>query len=371
MKLMQKTSPDILHDWMAIHLIPGLGNVLIKNLLDNFGSPDKIFKASISDLIEIDGISHKTANKIKNREYTSDPIKEVKRVEKAGIRIITYSDPAYPKKLRDIYDPPMLLYLKGKDIPVNQTFISVVGSRNPTQYGLRAAEKIGQGLARRGLGVASGMARGIDSAAHWGCLSGLGFTIAILGTGIDVLYPKSNNKLFQQIIRKGAVVSEFPVGTPPEPKNFPIRNRIIAGLSDGVAVVEATKNSGSLITASLALDQGREVFAVPGSINSFKSTGCHFLIKQGARLIENSDDIIEEIGLNHIYTPKTDTFKQKPCPPMEESEKSLYDIIGDYPIHIDQVVRQGNLKPEEASSILMRMELKGIIKQLPGKMFVR
>ncbi len=176
----------------------------------------------------------------------------------------------------------------------------------------------------------------------------------------------------QQIIQKGAVISEFPLGTQPEPKNFPIRNRIISGLSRGVVVVEATKNSGSLITASLALDQGREVFAVPGSIHSFKSTGCHLLIKQGASLIENSDDVLDELGLNYEFASRKDTFEEEELlPPMGQPEKAIYDIIGDYPIHIDQIARQGNLEPGKTSSILMKMELKGIIRQLPGKMFVR
>jgi DNA processing protein len=215
------------------------------------------------------------------------------------------------------------------------------------------------------------MARGIDSAAHWGCIGGRGFTLAVLGTGIDTIYPKSNKKLFEQIIERGAVISEFPLGTPPEPKNFPIRNRIISGLSLGAVVVEATKKSGSLITAFLALEQGREVFAVPGSINSFKSRGCHLLIKQGAKLIENADDILDELGLNYEYAPKTDTFKELPPAPMDALEKAIFEIIGDYPIHIDQIARQGKMEPGEASSLLMKMELKGIVKQLPGKMFVR
>jgi len=357
--------------WLALQMTPGLGNVACKNLLDKFDRPEEIFQASISDLTEVEGVRNEAARNIVNMELPIDPSKELKRVEECGARIIPFLDPSYPVALREIHDPPILLYLKGKDIPKKAVFIGVVGSRHPTPYGVKSAEKIGQGLGRRGLGVVSGMARGIDSAAHWGCLAGRGFTIAVLGTGIDITYPASNKKLADKIIREGAVISEFPLGTPPEPKNFPIRNRIISGLSQGVVVVEATKKSGSLITASLALEQGREVFAVPGSIHSFKSTGCHFLIKQGARLIENSDDILDELGLNYDYAPKTDTFKEGPLPHMDESEKAVFDLIGDYPVHIDQISRQGNLPPGKAASILMRMELKGIIRQLPGKMFVR
>jgi DNA processing protein len=319
-------------------MVPGLGNIACRNLLDKFGTPENIFQANISDLREVDGVRKEVTKKIANREFLAEPLEELRRVEKCGARIITYTDPIYPKALKEIYDPPAVLYVKGKDIPYNATFVAVVGSRNPTPYGLKSAEKIGQGLARRGLGVVSGMARGIDSAAHWGCLGGRGFTIGVLGTGIDVIYPKSNKKLMQQIIQKGAVISEFPLGTQPEPKNFP----------------------------------GREVFAVPGSIHSFKSTGCHLLIKQGASLIENSDDVLDELGLNYEFASRKDTFEEEELlPPMGQPEKEIYDLIGDYPIHIDQIARQGNLEPSEASSILMRMELKGLIRQLPGKMFVR
>jgi DNA processing protein len=357
--------------WLALQMTPGLGNVACKNLIDKFDSPEQIFKASLSELTEVEGVRNEAARNIVEMKLATDPSTELRRVEESGARIIPFLDPGYPVALREIHDPPILLYLKGKNIPQNAIFIGVVGSRHPTPYGIKSAEKIGQGLGRRGLGVVSGMARGIDSAAHWGCLAGRGFTIAVLGTGIDITYPASNKKLADKIIQEGAVISEFPLGTPPEPKNFPIRNRIISGLTKGVVVVEATKKSGSLITASLALEQGREVFAVPGSIHSFKSKGSHFLIKQGARLIENSDDILDELGLNYDYAPKTDTFKEGPLPHMDESEKAVFDLIGDYPLHIDQISRQGNLPPGKAASILMRMELKGIIRQLPGKMFVR
>jgi DNA processing protein len=357
--------------WLALHLIPGLGNIAFKNLLDHFEEPEQIFNAGLSDLMAVDGVRQTVARNIIGRGYTADPEKILKQVEKLEARILLYSDPDYPRMLRLIHDPPMGLYIKGKEIPHNLSHLAIVGSRNPTSYGLKAAEKIGQGLARRGLSVVSGMARGIDSAAHWGCLNGRGFTVAVIGTGIDRVYPSSNQKLFHQITQKGAVISEFPLGTPPEPKNFPIRNRIISGLSRGVVVVEATKKSGSLITASLALDQGREVFAVPGSINSFKSVGCHFLIKQGAGLIENSDDIMDQLGLNYPYAPKKDTLKETPIPPMEPSEEAIFSIISDYPTHIDQIAKQSNLEPSDVSSILLRMELKGMITQLPGKMFVR
>lgn len=368
---MGRTWSDSRCGWVALHLIPGLGNVACKKLLERFGSPEGIFRAKGSELMSVQGVRPGVARKIANREYTSDPEQTLRIIEETGARLIPYGDRGYPSPLKEIHDPPVLLYVRGQEIPIGLTFIAVVGSRNPTHYGFRAAQELAQGLARRGVGVVSGMARGIDAAAHWGCLEGLGFTIAVTGTGIDVVYPASNRKLFEKIVQKGAILSEFPPGTPPEPKNFPIRNRIISGISRAVLVVEATRKSGSLITAASALDQGRDVFAVPGSINSFKSTGCHFLIKQGAGLIENADDVLEQLGLNFPHAPKRDTFSEQIPPPMEAIEKRIYDLIGDYPLHIDRIVRLANMGPAEIASVLMKMELKGMIRQLPGKMFVR
>jgi len=357
--------------WLALVMIPGLGNIALKRLLERFREPEGIFKASLVELCEVEGIREEIARCIVKKRPSGDPDKELRKAEDHGARILTYTDPTYPGLLREIHDPPMVLYIKGRDIPDNRTFIAVVGSRNSTSYGQKAAEKIGQGLARRGLGVVSGMARGIDSSSHWGCLEGKGLTIAVLGTGVDIVYPPSNRKLYDRIAEKGIIISEFPMGSPPMPNNFPIRNRVISGLCRGTVIVEATKNSGSLITASLALEQGRELFAVPGSINSFKSMGCHYLIKQGACLIENADDILEALGMNYPSVPKTDTFRERTPDGMDDAESALYNIIGDYPVHIDQIARDGKMTPGEVSSLLMKMELKGIIRQLPGKMFVR
>jgi DNA processing protein len=365
------SQPDKLEDWLALHLIPGLGNLTFKKLLDRFGSPAQVLRSGTRELLEVEGLRREIARRIVKKEFSADPSKVLRSLEKWDAKILTFGNPAYPASLREIHDPPMVLYLRGGLIPQNFSFVAVVGSRNPTSYGLRAAENLAQGLARRGTGIVSGLARGIDSAAHWGCLSGHGFTVAVLGTGIDTVYPASNKKLFDEIARMGTLISEFPLGTPPEPKNFPIRNRIISGLGKGVIVVEATMNSGSLITASMALEQGREVFAVPGSIQSFKSRGCHFLIKQGAKLVENSDDVLDELGLNYTFAPKTDTFKTPLSPPTDEWERKVYELVGDYPIHIDEIAREGKLEPSVVSAALMRMELKGIIRQLPGKFFVR
>jgi DNA processing protein len=357
--------------WIALSGIKGIGNVTFKNLLSRFGDPEKIMEASKSELSDVNGLRKETIQDIINRRFEIDPENELKKTESYGARIVTYNDPEYPAPLRDIHDPPMIIYMKGADIPQNKIFIAIVGSRNATHYGLKVAEEFGQGLARRGIGIVSGMALGIDAESHWGCLTGKGFTVAVLGNGIDIIYPKNNRKLYEKIIENGTVISENPMGTSPSPSNFPQRNRIISGLARGVLVVEATKNSGSLITASIALDQGKDVFAVPGSIESYKSRGCHFLIKHGAMLVENADDIMEGLGMNYPGMSKTDTFIKRILPDMNDIETAVFNILGDYPMHIDEIQKQGNIASGELSGTLTKMELKGIIKQLPGKMFVR
>lgn len=359
--------------WLALYMIPGLGNAVLKRLIDTYGDPETVFQAGSAELMRLEGMRKEIAAKITSRGLDREAEGEIKRAEACHARILAYTDPSYPAFLREIYNPPMVLFVRGKEIPLQTTFVSVVGSRNPTHYGRKAAEKIALGLARRGAGVVSGLARGIDAAAHSGCLMGNGFTIGVLGTGIDVVYPESNKALFERMEENGAIVSEFLTGTHPEPKNFPIRNRIISGLSRGTVVVEATLNSGSLITASLALEQGRDVFAVPGSIDSFKSTGTHFLIKQGARLIENADDILAEFGFfGRGAAGQSDTTPiGRPSRDLDELEKKVYEAIGDYAIHMDDIVRLAAMDAGKVAGILMKMELEGMVRQLPGRMFVR
>ncbi len=295
-------------------------------------------------------------------------------MEQCGATLVPYSDPAYPALLREIQYPPMLLYLKGGPIAAERLLIAVVGSRNATHYGLRAARSLGAGLAENGVGVVSGLALGIDAAAHEGCLGAGGFPVAVLGTGIDVAYPATNRRLLARVVESGAVLSEFPTGTPPEPKNFPVRNRIISGLSRAVVVVEATRKSGSLITAGFALDQGREVMAVPGSIESFKSTGTHRLIKQGAKLVENTADILEEVQPFSGRLPAGAGEGPEPAPPspkLNAREREVYEIVGDYPLHVDEIVRLGQLEPALVLSTLLGLELRALVSQLPGRMYVR
>ena len=358
--------------WLALYMIPGLGNVVLRRLFEKFLDVNAIFEASFFDLMGVKGLKKGIARKILERALLERAEKEISKAERTGAKVLTYQDPAYPVLLREIHNPPMVLFVKGREVPLEQTFVGLVGSRNPTHYGLKAAERISMALAKRGAGVVSGLARGIDSSAHRGCLRGGGFTIGVLGTGIDVVYPRSNQKLFDQMVEEGVVLSEFPMGTSPEPRNFPIRNRVISGLARGVAVIEATRKSGSLITAALALEQNREIFALPGSVDSFKSTGTHWLIKQGARLIENADDILDELWfLKQRAGVKKEREAPLPKGKMDSVERTLYDIIGNYPIHIDQIARTGAMDAGQVASVLLKMELNGTIRQLPGKMYVR
>ena len=363
------------HDCLALSMIHGLGNRTFKHLMDKFGSASAIFKAGLSDILTVKGIRKDVAQRIVDRKFVSDPEKEMLKIEKAGIRIVTCNDPEYPCLLKEISYPPVLLFCKGKKIPNDKISIGVVGSRNATSYGRKTAENIGYGLGKRDTVVVSGLALGIDSAAHIGCLRAKGFTVAVLGTGLDQVYPSSNKRLMEQISNSGTVISEFPMGTRPEPRNFPIRNRIISGMSRGIVVVEATKKSGSLITARLALEQNRDVFAVPGSINSFKSTGTHFLIKQGAKLVENAEDILEDFDF-YTDTPNPSGARQNNISAqtlpeeMTEEEQAVYTLIDNYPVHIDNIVRASHMEPGKVLSILMKMELDGYITQLPGRMFV-
>ena len=285
---------DKIRYWLALKSIAGIGNVVFLALIDTFGTLEAVFSASAAELQKITGITKKAAAGIAAFKDWDIINKDLAALEKAGINIITLQDSLYPPKLLEIYDRPPFLYVKG-NLKKDDIDIAIVGSRLASTYGKYTTERISRELALRGVTVVSGMARGIDSAAHQGALTARGRTIAVLGTGLDIIYPPENKKLFAAIGENGAVVSEYPLGTPPLASNFPARNRIISGMSYGVVVVEAGEKSGSLITARLALEQGREVFAVPGTIDSAGSRGTNKLIKQGAKLIENTDDILEEI----------------------------------------------------------------------------
>jgi DNA processing protein len=367
---------DFLKYWIALKSIAGVGNINFPALVDKFGSLPAIFAAPVSKLNEIPGISKNIAAAIVGFNNWGKVKAELELIDKNDIKIITYQDELYPAKLMNIYDRPPFLYVRG-NLNKDDINIAVVGSRLASTYGKYTTEKISRELALKGLTIVSGMARGIDSVAHRGALTARGRTIAVLGSGLDVIYPPENKKLFTDIIQNGAVISEFPPGTPPRSANFPTRNRIISGMSYGVVIVEAGEKSGSLITARLALEQGREVFAVPGSIDSAGSRGTNKLIKQGAKLIENTDDILEEIfpqfdGTIVLKPPSVSNAEvpaAKPAETLSAVNQKIIDSISDSRIHIDDLISSTGLSSADILGALTTLELKGIVQQHPGKFF--
>jgi DNA processing protein len=370
--------------WVALKWVEGVGNVGFKALLEAFGTPQKVFEAPLSMIKAVPGIGDKTAPQIKSFKDWKKVEKELEFADRTCVSIVTSQDPLYPSQLLSTYDYPAFLYVKGhlKEDDVN---VAVVGSRTASTYGKFTTERLCRELVLRGITVISGLARGIDSAAHRGALSGKGRTIAVLGCGLDVVYPPENEKLFTEISLQGALISEFPFGTPPNAPNFPARNRIISGISLGVVVVEASEKSGSLITARIALEQGREVFAVPGSIDSSGSRGTNKLIKQGAKLIENVEDILEEILPQVTRAPKLVKPDQRQKQPddqqkiltsspdlvLKETEKTVWQVLSQKPVHIDQIITSTGLTAHEVLVILLNLELQGLIEQKPGKTYMR
>ena len=370
--------------WVALKWVEGVGNVGFKALLEAFGTPQKVFEAPLSMIKAVPGIGDKTAPQIKSFKDWKKVEKELEFADRTCVSIVTSQDPLYPSQLLSTYDYPAFLYVKGhlKEDDVN---VAVVGSRTASTYGKFTTERLCRELVLRGITVISGLARGIDSAAHRGALSGKGRTIAVLGCGLDVVYPPENEKLFTEISLQGALISEFPFGTPPNAPNFPARNRIISGISLGVVVVEASEKSGSLITARIALEQGREVFAVPGSIDSSGSRGTNKLIKQGAKLIENVEDILEEILPQVTREPKSVKPDQRqkqledhqkilnlsPDLVLKETEKTVLQVLSQKPVHIDQIITSTGLTAHEVLVILLNLELQGLIEQKPGKTYMR
>jgi DNA processing protein len=358
--------------WFIVKSIPGIGNHLYKRLLDRFKTPEKILAAKATELATIRGISQKAIRGIVHCTVEKKAAIELAGVRRGAIRMVTLNDPAYPPLLRQISDPPPFFTFLG-ELDADLPCISIVGSRNATAYGRESAYRLGYDLAAQGFQVVSGMARGIDTAAHQGALAAKGRTLAILGSGLNWVYPRENIPLFQAICRTGTVISEFSPDTRPEPRNFPIRNRLIAGISTGTIVVEAANKSGSLITARLAADFSREVFAVPGSINSHRSHGTHALIREGATLVETHRDIIQELHhmvhiepLDPLSGPRPkDTHKKD----LNRVELAIVTILEPYPLHIDKIVEKTDLDVASISAALLDLELKGMVRQLPGKLF--
>jgi DNA processing protein len=370
--------PDQYLGWLALALTPGLGARMAGKLLTAFGSPDAIFNASLTAL-EGQRLPAAVAQAIHTRRPLSDAAKELAQAQAAGCRLLTWDEPEYPSRLREIYDPPPLLYVLGNTELLNRHVLAIVGARRPTPYGNQMAERLAKDLAARGLVIASGLARGIDASAHRGALSsGSGSTIAVLGCGIDVVYPKENKKIFEEIEKRGAIITEFPMGTFPAPQNFPIRNRIISGMALGVVVVEGAQYSGSLITARLAMEFGREVYGVPGNATQPSSFGPNQLIKQGAKLVTSWEDVVEELPtpVRAELVPVEAASAEERTLLVQEAlgptERPIYELLTpDEARHVDEIVERSGLTSSEVLAALFDLELRGVVRQLPGKQFLK
>jgi DNA processing protein len=364
--------------FLILSTVEGLGCRGAHRLLETYQTPSALFSASVQDLIQ-QGLPEFVARALLSDRLKFQAEAELAKCQQNQVQILTTWDEAYPPILKQTYDPPILLFVKGDVKCLSSPAIAIVGSRRATPYGVNTAEKLARELAQRGLTICSGLARGIDSAAHRGALEVHGKTIAVLGSGLDHIYPRENKKMAQQIEKSGCVISEFPLGTSPSPQNFPIRNRIISGLCLGTCLVEAAEFSGSLITARLALEQGREVMAVPGNITSPNSFGPNLWIKQGAKLVQNWEDIVEE--LPRLIKEQVLT-SQKALPEgrdgslflevLTSSEKCVLELLrDDEASHVDYLLERSRLTSSELLSTLSELEMKDKIKQLPGKNFVR
>lgn len=356
--------------WLMLKSIQGIGNLLFMRLIDHFGSPEKVFEANADGLQQVAGVSRRLANEIHEKRSSSDwANKEIERATQKGFEIICLFDDRYPDLLRHIPDPPPVLYLYGQMDAM--TFpIAVVGSRRATHYGHAAARRLCAELTQVGATIISGMARGIDTSAHMGAIDGGGRTVAVLGSGLNWIYPKENLKLFHKIAENGCVISEFGLDTAPDAYRFPMRNRIISGMALGTIVVEAARKSGSLITARLAAEQNREVFAVPGNIGAATSKGTHDLIKQGAKLVEDAKDVIEEIA-PQLISREPAAAKLIALPELSDEEKAVFAQIDAYPIHIDALARLVKMGIGRLTGVLSQLEINGMIVQEPGKNFIR
>ena len=359
---------------VALNLIEHVGPVRVRQLLEHFVDAPAILRASRQQLLQVRGIGEDTAEAIANWEKTIDLGAELKCITDFGCRIVSQADPEYPELLRQIYDPPVVLYVKGELLARDKNSVAMVGSRMTTHYGIEIARKLAYQLAYVGVTVVSGGARGIDTAAHQGALSGKGRTIAILGTGINLVTPPENARLFEQIAASGAILTQFPFNRHGDKQSFPIRNRLVAGMTLGTVVVEANLTSGALITANFANEYDRQVFAVPGRIDSPRSKGCHDLIKKGAKLCEGAEDILSEF--EYLFPPSnrppspTETGTL-PALELSPNEQKVFGTLGNEEISIDDVIRRSSLPSSAASVALLSLEMKRLIRQLPGKMFVK
>jgi DNA processing protein len=377
--------------WLALRLVPGVGARTANKLLDRFRTPQATFRASRTEL-EAAGVSGAVAQSIASGCTFEDAAAQQAKMAACGATLVSIGDPRYPKILREIFDPPILLFARGKVELLQSLMLGVVGTRRPTPYGIAVAERISADLAHAGLTIVSGMARGIDTASHRGALASNGGTVAVLGCGVDIVYPSENRKLAAEIAARGLLLSEFPMGATAFPQNFPIRNRIISGMSAGVLVVEGAQYSGSAITAKLAMDQGREVFAIPGNITSKLSWGPNLLIKQGAKLVQDWNDVVAELSpesRRHLIDKarqRATGGKNEPSGGDQASllhedggqqldasaRKALAALQVDAPIHLDDLLEKvEDISASELIAALFELEMLGLVRQLPGKNFVK
>lgn len=357
--------------WLWLSSISDIGPVNAKRLIEHFKSPELVWKASEKQLKMVDGIRENIVRAILSNKDEKFLNKELYKIKKYNVNAITLSDDTYPYNLKNIYSPPILFFAKGNIKPEDINAIAIVGSRNATAYGLKVAYDLARQLSQIGITVVSGMARGVDTAAHKGAIDGGGRTIAVLGCGLDVIYPPENKNLMNKITENGAVVSEYLLNTPPDAKHFPARNRIISGLCLGVVVIEANIRSGSLITADFALEQNREVFAIPGQIFSKSSQGTNNLIKQGAKIVTKVEDILEELNIEIIESLNINIEETNVHNNLSDEENIIYSKISNLPIHLESIMKYTGFTIGKINTIITMLELKGLITQLPGKQFVR
>jgi DNA processing protein len=357
--------------WLALARVKGLGAVSFKRLTARFVDPTAAFSAALAELEQVEGLHRDTIDGIVSFSDWAEVDEEIERARDAGIAIVPFTNPNYPARLRTIADPPPFLYVKGNILTDDDKAVAIVGSRSASEYGRRVARDLARGLVSLGFTVVSGMARGIDGAAHQSALQAGGRTIAVLGSGVERAYPAEHDMLYRRIGENGAVVSELPIGTRPMAFNFPARNRLISGLSLGVVVVEATEKSGSLITATLAVEQGREVFAVPGEVGSSRSRGAHRLIRQGAKLVEGVDDIIEEIAPQLLDRTASATPRELRVLPQNASDaaRTIFALLQENTLQVDQVIERTGISAAQVLETLLDLELQGLLRQLPGKIY--
>jgi DNA processing protein len=357
--------------WLALARVKGLGAVSFKKLTTRFVDPTAAFSAALTELEQVEGLHRDAIDGIVAFSDWAEIDEEIERARDAGIAIVPFTNPNYPARLRTIADPPPFLYVKGNILTDDDKAVAIVGSRSASEYGRRVARDLARGLVSLGFTVVSGMARGIDGSAHESALQAGGRTIAVLGSGVERAYPAEHETLYRRIGENGAVLSELPIGTRPLAFNFPARNRLISGLSLGVVVVEATEKSGSLITATLAVEQGREVFAVPGEVGSSRSRGAHRLIRQGAKLVESVDDIIEEIAPQLLDRTGSATQRAPRVLPQNagDATRTIFALLQENTLQVDQVIERTGMSAAQVLETLLDLELQGLLRQLPGKIY--